>query len=637
MRIADSATNASLRSGGVEGSPALLFERGVALYRQGAFEQSDGCMRELLKAHPQHFDALHLRGLIAARGGSPQLAAEWLKAAIDQNSSFAPAHRHLGNALRQLGRLDEAVLSYDRAIELRPDFKEAHVNRAMTLLTLRRAGEALTGFEQAITLGADDAAVHTFRASALIDLNRPEEALAACEKALAWDANYADASVNRGAAHYRLGAHAAAAESSEIAIRLQANHAEAHAYRGAALHAQRRPEEALAALDLAVALQPQSSFAHHVRALCLLDLQRAPQALQSCDAAIALRAELADAHNTRGLALADALRFEEAIASFDRAIDLQPELAAPYFNKGVQLLRKGDFARGWELYERRPMMEHAAQVGRLGPRWDGSADVTGKTVYLDSEQGLGDTLQFCRYALLLAARGARVVLAVQAGLVSLLQSLGPAIRVVSLEHEPPPHDLHCPLLSLPLTFGTRFTSIPSYAAYLHPDPARVALWRRRLGTHGRLIGVRWQGSTGRADAGRSFALNHLESLARVPGVRLISLQKGMGTEQLLQLERPWVEDLGEAFEPDGPDAFLDVAAVMASLDLVITSDTSIAHLAGALGVPTWLALKRVPDWRWFLGREDSPWYRSMRLFRQHEPGGWTGVFQRMHSALEAGE
>ena len=603
----------------------MLFARGVALYRQGAFEQSDGCLRELLEWNPRHFDALHLRGLIAARGGSPQAATEWLQAAIDQNATFAPAHRHLGNALRDLGRLDEALSSYERAIELRADFKEAHVNRAMTLLTLRRAGEALGGFDHAIALGADDALVHTYRASALIELNRPEDALGACEKALAREPGYADAHVNRGAAHYRLGSHQEAAASCELALRLQANHPEAYAYRGAALHAQRRLDEALADLDLAVALRPQSSFAHHIRALCLLDLQCAQQALESCDAAIALRSELADAHNTRGLALADVLRFEEATVSFDRAIALQPQAAAPYFNKGVELLRAGDFDRGWELYERRPMSRRTAQDGRLGPRWNGSEDVAGKTLYIHAEQGLGDTLQFCRYALLLTARGAQVVLAVQAGLVSLLKSLDPAVRVVSQDHTPPPHDLHCALLSLPLAFGTRLASIPAQdAAYLRPDPARVAMWRRRLGTQGRLIGVRWQGSTGRADAGRSFALRHMEILAQVPGVRLISLQKGAGAEQLLELAQPWVEDLGEAFEPDGPDAFLDVAAVMACLELVITSDTSIAHLAGALGVPTWLVLKRVPDWRWMFGRDDSPWYRSMRLFRQHEAGDWAG-------------
>jgi hypothetical protein len=194
------------------------------------------------------------------------------------------------------------------------------------------------------------------------------------------------------------------------------------------------------------------------------------------------------------------------------------------------------------------------------------------------------------------------------------------------------------LLSLPRVFGTTLETIPSRVPYLEPEPSAVAAWRARLGDHERLIGIRWQGSTGRADAGRSFGLHHFERLARIPGVRLVSLQKGPGSEQLRELPPNWrVQDLGDDFEPGGPDAFLDVAAVLQSLDLVITSDTSIAHLAGALARPTWVALKQVPDWRWLLDREDSPWYPSMRLFRQQRPGDWAGVFERMRHGIEKHE
>jgi hypothetical protein len=261
--------------------------------------------------------------------------------------------------------------------------------------------------------------------------------------------------------------------------------------------------------------------------------------------------------------------------------------------------------------------------------------VAGSRGLVYAEQGLGDTLQFCRYATLLRARGAQVVLAVQDGLRRLLQSLGAGVEVVGFGDIRGEFDWQCPLLSLPRIFATTEDAIPSSVPYLEADLAAVSAWRQRLGDHGKLIGIRWQGSTGRADAGRSFSLQHFESLARIPGVRLINLQKGPGSEQLHELSTNWVEDLGADFEPGGPDAFLDVAAVMQSLDFVITSDTSIAHLAGALGRPTWVVLKQVPDWRWMLNRDDSPWYPTMKLFRQRRQGDWEEVFIRMQREIEA--
>jgi tetratricopeptide (TPR) repeat protein len=620
------------------GQPVLaagaVFANALELYRQGALEQADAGLGEVLELDPTHFDALHLKGVIASRWGQPERAVELIRRAIGRNAAVAAAHRHLGNALRDLGRFEDALDSYTSAIDCRRDFKEAHVNRAMTLLVLRRPAQALADLNRAIALGSDDAQVHLYRGSALIDLQRPAEAAASCEKAIARQPNHPDAYVNGAAALYLLGSYLEAAANCERAIELKGDHAGAHAYRGAALHALRRLDDALRSLDTAIALDPNNAFAHNLRALCLLDLQRPHQALESCERAIALRANLADAHNTRGLALADSLRFEEAVASFGQAIALQPQLSEPYFNQGIGYLRRGDFARGWELYDRRPMIDRAESLGGAARLWDGSQEIAGKTVFTYAEQGLGDTMQFCRYAALLRARGARVVLAVQDGLRSLLRCLGPGIEVVGLGEIPGHLDFHCPLLSLPRAFGTRLDSIPSAVPYLSSDPLRVSVWRERLGTHGRLIGVRWQGSTGRADAGRSFPVRHFEAIARLPHVRLVSLQKGAGSEQLMDLPASWqIEDLGADFEPGGMDAFLDAAAVMECLDLVITSDTSIAHLAGALGRPTWVALKRVPDWRWLLDRGDSPWYPTMRLFRQNRPGDWAGVFDRMHGEL----
>jgi tetratricopeptide (TPR) repeat protein len=606
-----------------------VFAAALDCYRNGALTQAEAGLDKLLALDPGHFDALHLSGVIAARLGRSERAVDLIQRALRQNARIAAAHRHLGNALRDLGRLEESIASYTRAIECGRDFTAAHVNRATSLLMLRRPAAALADLDRAVALGADDAGVHRLRGAALIELKRPAEAAASLERAILKEPKDCDTHVKRAAALYLLGSYIEAAASCDRALTLAPDHAAAHAQRGAALHALGRLDEAMSNLNTALALDPGSAFACSVRALCLLDLQRPGPALESCERAIALRPDLADAHNTRGLALADALRFDEAVASFDRAITLQPELAEPRFNKAVLLLQRGDFERGWDLYERRPMRDRAFRA----PRWNGE-EIAGRTILTYSEQGLGDTLQFCRYALLLRDRGARVVLAVQEGLCALMRSLAPGIAVVDVKQVPSSFDFHCPLLSLPRAFSTRLHEIPARIPYLRVDPSRIAAWRERLGTHGRLIGIRWQGSTGRADAGRSFHVRHFEAIAAIPGVRLISLQKGAGSEQLADLPPSWrVEDLGPEFEPGG-DAFLDVAAVMQSLERVITSDTSIAHLAGALGRPTWLALKRVPDWRWLLDREDSPWYPTMRLFRQSRPGDWSGVFDRMRGELE---
>jgi tetratricopeptide (TPR) repeat protein len=611
-----------------------LFTQSLALYRQGALAESERGLGQLLELDPGHFDGLHLRGVLAAQTGRPERAVELIQRALAANANVAAAHRHLGNSLRDLGRFEEALASYTRAIALRADFKEAHVNRAMLELTLCDAAAALADFDRALALGADDALVHTLRASALISLARPAEAIGSCDLALACDPDFAFAYINRAAAGYLLGHHEQTLESADKAIGLRPDDGDAHRHRGAALYALRRLDEALESLDRAILLKPDSAFAHNLRGLCLLDLQRPLLALESAERAGTLRPELADAHNTRGLAHAELGQFDAAMASFDRAIALQPQLSEAAFNKGLRYLQSGDCERGFELYERRPIADRAAKRCNA-PRWDGIGEIAGKRLLTYAEQGLGDTIQFSRYALELAARGARVVLSVQEGLCALLRTLGSSIEVIGATERPADIELECPLLSLPHLFRTRTETIPAPCPYLRPEPARVAMWREKLGAGGRLIGIRWQGSTGRADTGRSFPLRYFAPIARIPGIRLISLQRDAGAEQLEEPQRDWpVEDFAAQWVPAGAEAFLDTAALMSALDLVITSDTSIAHLSGALGLPTWVALKHRPDWRWMLEREDCPWYPTMRLFRQPEPGAWEPVFDRMRRELK---
>jgi hypothetical protein len=267
------------------------------------------------------------------------------------------------------------------------------------------------------------------------------------------------------------------------------------------------------------------------------------------------------------------------------------------------------------------------------PLWLGSEAVSGRRILIHWEQGLGDTVQFCRYVRLLEEAGAKVLFAPQQRLRRLMGSLSPTIELVDENDSTLAFDFHCPLLSLPLAFKTELTSVPGRTPYLGAEEGLVSRWRERIGNAGFKIGICWQGATSKIDAGRSFPVSAFEAIARLPGVRLISLHRGSGEAQLQSLpEGMKVETLGAEFDA-GPDAFVDSAAVMKCCDLVITSDTAVAHLAGALAVPVWIALKQVPDWRWMLDRADSPWYPTARLFRQQVRDDWSAVFADIQTHL----
>jgi hypothetical protein len=292
-----------------------------------------------------------------------------------------------------------------------------------------------------------------------------------------------------------------------------------------------------------------------------------------------------------------------------------------------------DFAQGLPLYEWRKRMPQPMEARTYAqPLWTGAQDIRGKTLFTYVEQGLGDAIQFYRHVGFALARGAKVVLSVPDRLVALLRSTTPAVELIGWGQVPAAFDFHIPLASIPLAVGMCADTIPASDPYLTAEPERAARWKSVIGDHGFRVGIAWQGlEQVRGLEGKSFPLAALAGIAALPGVRLISLQKGEGAEQRDHLPAGMAVET-YAFD-EGPDAFLDTAAMMTACDLVITADTAPAHLAGALGLPTWVALKHVPDWRWFLGRDDSPWYSSLRLFRQMATADWDSVFDRMAREL----
>jgi tetratricopeptide (TPR) repeat protein len=497
-----------------------------------------------------------------------------------------------GVRLHGAGRLQEAEQVYRQVLTASPGHADSLHMLGVLASQCGQPQSALACFDQAISRKPSAAMFHVNRAAALLALRQMDAALAGCEQA----------------------------------IRLKRNCAEAYQVMGDVLSDLGRPHEAVGAYREALRLKPDLPDLHNNIGLALRqagDLEEASVALRQ-----AVRDTPGDAQASGNLAgvLKELGRLPEAEASYRDALRLRPDDPVQHLNLAFVLLLAGQFEEGWQEYEWRFRASPALAPATQLPRWGGEA-LDGRTLLIRAEQGVGSTMQFCRYVSL-AVRQGSVVLEVQRGLRHLMRGIVP--QVIEVGEAVPACDLWSPLLSLPRIFGMNAPMPP----YLAADPDRVASWQHRIGGHGRRIGIAWQGNPDApVEHGRSIPLREFLPLAQVPGIRLISLQKHHGLDQLATApEALRVEMLGEDFDA-GPDAFIDTAAVMQSLDLIITSDTSVAHLAGALGRPVWVALQHVPDWRWLMEGEECHWYPSMRLFRQAKRGDWAGVFARMAEQL----
>ena len=474
---------------------------------------------------------------------------------------------------------------------------------------------------------------------------RSEEAAVLLGRAVSVKPDSARALNNLGNALKDLKQLEAAADSYDRSIVDKQNHEDAYAcfHHGVDLEALGRLDAAVASYDRAIAIKPEYAHAHFNRGCFLYALRRPDAAAASYDRAIAIKPDYAEAHYNRGLVFHDLNRLDSAVASYDRAIANRVDYVAAQWNKSQALLLGGAFDQGWKLYEWRWRYDKTGLRQRdLGnPLWLGVEALLGKTILLHSEQGLGDTLQFCRYAKLVAGLGAKVVLEVQAPLLRLLSDVEGASLVLAKGAELPAFDYHCPLLSLPLALGTKLDSIPTGIPYLHSDPVRTAKWRERLGTKTRpRIGLVWSGGF-RQNQQQLWALNDRRNIPfqkitalKLPQFDYISLQKGEPAESELAEKRAelWPEANFFNFTEELND-FADTAALIENLDLIISVDTSTAHLAGALGKPVWILNRLDTCWRWLLDRDDSPWYPTVRLFRQQRLGDWDSVIARIRGEL----
>jgi tetratricopeptide (TPR) repeat protein len=432
----------------------------------------------------------------------------------------------------------------------------------------------------------------------------------------------------------------AAIEQYENALRIDPELSEAWLRRGNALADIGRMEEALKCYVHYNELLPEQTLGYFHQAALLYRLGRFAEAVEVYDIAESYSPGNPDIQISRGPALCWAGRHQHALAGLDRTIAQFPTAIEAYINRGMQKILCGDLIGGFQDFEwrwkRRDLATHD-RVDYSQPRWLGHTDLAGKTLLLWDEQGLGDTLQFCRYGIVAARAGARVILDVPQALVRLMKTV-PEISSVNVSGTmPPDFDLHCPLMSLPLAFGTTVDTIPSFPRYLIGEPDLIQEWRDRLEPlKGIRVGLVWAGSSrwGNADLvatdqRRSMALATLAPLAEIDGCDLISLQLGPPAQQMAappagMILHDFTENLND---------FADTAALVENLDLVIAVDTSVAHLTGALGKPIWLMNRFDTCWRWLLDRDDSPWYPTLRQFRQTSPGDWNGVVTRVAEAL----
>ncbi len=583
-----------------QSTPGELVAIGLRQLQAGQLLEAQLSCRQALEIDASHADSLHLMGLVSLHARQFDHAVEWLTRAIRQDGR-AEYLATLGLTLKQAGRLEEAFAAFDKAVQLQPDDAERWKALGSVLAALNRPNDALLAYQHVMKLNPQHWEGANLVGNLLYQMQRFEQALA----------------------HFNL------------ANWLKPDHVATLFARARTQRALKRYPQCLADYRRAHALAPSDPVICNNIGDALVGLDRYEEGLDWFDKALQLRPDFVEVLVNRAFALFQLHRFEEAMAAYARVVALDPNDARSAWQLAHLQLQTGDFTAGWAGREARwNVPEFAPDYPKFQqPKWLGEQDIAGKTVLICADEGLGDTLQFARYLPDVAARGARVILVVENGLRRLLTGIPSVSQCLPFEtRELPPFDLHCPIMSLPLAFRTTLETIPQ-ANYLPPLPTeRVEAWRDRLGPHDRLrVGLVWSGNPHQGnDRNRSMPFKALTPLLDLDAT-FVSLQKDARPDdkKLLAARTDIIDFTAELTD------FAETAALIANLDLVITVCTSVAHLAATLGRPTWIMLPYVGDWRWLDGRDDSPWYASVRLFRQNETRDYGGVVARVRSDLTA--
>jgi tetratricopeptide (TPR) repeat protein len=578
-----------------------ILHQAVQHQQAGRIDQAQTLCQSVLQADPNHPSALYLVATIAYQSKQFVRAREILERVVSINPDVPQYYNTLGLVLEALGELDLAVKTYARALSIKGDYPQACNNLA---IVLHKTG-------------------------------RHVEAAEKCRRALTLDPNFGNAHCTMGFILQHEGKLDEAVESYKKALSLDPNFVEAYNHLALALNAQSHYNEAIDACTQALRLMPNYSEAHNAMGMAFKNLNRFDEAVECYRQAVNLDSGFIEAHYNLANSLQKLGRCDEAIESYNRAIQLKPDFAAAHWNRSFAFLLTGRLTQGWEGYDwrRKPECGVYTYPHKYDkPQWDGKPFV-GKRLLVHYEQGLGDCIHFARYLPMVKSLGGTVLFEVPKALVSLLHNF-PGIDeliVASAEQKVRAEfDYYCPLLELPRIFKTTLDTIPTSVPYIYANPDKAAKWRQILNVSDFKVGIVWAGSpTHGNDINRSCSVEYFSPLASIDGVKLYSLQKGNAAEQLnLSSFASKVQDLAEYFED-----FSDTAAVVANLDLVISVDTAVLHLAGAMAKTVWGILAFAPDWRWMLERTDSPWYPTLTLFRQKQFGNWREVLLNIYERL----
>ena len=646
-----------------------LLAAGMRHYRSGAFQEAHEIYRQHLAANPQDAMAFNLLGAVCIDLGQLSEASEYLAESLRLNPGLAAAHNNLGLLLMEQSEFIEAVSSFRRAVSLDPRSTPTQLNLANALLRSGQTAEAIEALRQAVQgapdnvrahaesarllcqegrhaealphlrnvtrLVPDDAGAHVELAKALAQTDQKSASIAAYQAAIQLKPDSPEACASLANLYSEQKLFDAAVLWSRRALELRPRFAEAYNTLGCALLGQEKCEEAIRALQTAVIVEPQLGQAYNNLGVAFAAIGKFGLAIEHYRHALSLRETDLETMCNLGnihLKLGD---LEAALAQYDRAIELRADYGHAHHNRAVAWLLQERFSEGFAEFEWRLRLQDYPPAPLPWKLWNGEP-LAGRTIVMCIEGGLGDTLQFVRFAPQLKQQDARVVVLCDPVLIPILARTGDVDAWITSTREPFEADFCVPMMSLPHRLHTTLATIPAPIPYVFADPRLVEKWKSTLAqSEGFKVGIIWQGNRQMLwDRHRSIPLSHYAPLARVPGVQLVNLQKGAGIEQLREFAEAWgVIDFSQQIDKSA-GAFMDTAAIMKNLDLVITSDTAAAHLAGALGARVWLAVHRVPDWRWMLEREDSPWYPTMRIFRQKQLGEWSEVFERIAGELQ---
>ena len=616
-------------------NPHVLRLMGVIAAQRGQYEEAIHFLNGSLKALPKNPLALSNIGNVYLDLKEFNKAIEVYDKSIKLEPNHAEAWSNKGVALHELKHYEEAITQYDKALSLAPDYAIAWSNKGNTLCALGHFEEALDHHDKAQHLRVDSPQAFINKGITLHEMKCYEDAIKQYDTALIINPNDCKTLLSKGFSLHCLKAYDQAIDQYERALSLNPEFLEAWINKASSLHELRRYEEAIAHYDKALSLNPNDPKAWADKAATLHELRRYEEAIAHYDKALSLNPNDPKTWTNKGATLYELMFLQEAIAHYDQALSLQPNYSLAAWNKAMPLLLRGDFENGLPLYESRWQADKVGEIA--GKRffdqltWLGHESLKEKTILLYGEQGLGDFLQFCRYAKLVSDLGAKVILEAPGALANLLQGLDGVSQIVLKGEELPQFDFCCPLLSLPAALKTNLSNIPAAHAYLNSDPNKVAEWNLRLGEKKKKrIGVAWSSLSGfSGDAKRSLSLEQFVQALPSEKYEYICLQKEVkGSDKAFLTSYQDIRYFGDEIKD-----FTDTAALVDCVDLIISTCTSVPHLSAALGKETWLLLSQVPDWRWLLERGDSPWYPTMKLYRQQSLGDWSGVLERVRADL----